>query len=54
VGLFKEIKMKLYGINFFCNYKHHAEAIWSVGRYELEKQIVAEYPNATGIHIWLI
>ena len=46
--------MKLYGINFFCNYKTHAEEIWAVGRYELEKQILTQYPKATGIYIWLI
>jgi hypothetical protein len=46
--------MKFYGINFFCNYKHHADAVYAVGRYELEKQILAKYPTATGIYIWLI
>ena len=47
-------QMKLYGINFFCNYKTHSEEIWAVGRYELEKQILSQYPKATGIYIWLI
>jgi len=46
--------MKLYGINFFCNYKQHSQEIWAVGRYELEKQILSQYPKATGIDIWLI
>ena len=45
---------KLFGISFFCDHKQHAEHIWAVGRYELEKQIIAQYPNATGIFIWLI
>lgn len=46
--------MKLYQINFFCDYKQHAKAIWAVGRYELEKQILAKYPKATDINIWLV
>jgi hypothetical protein len=54
LGVFLGNLMKLYGINFFCNYKQHAEAIWAIGRYELEKQILAQYPKATGIYIWLI
>ena len=46
--------MKLYRINFFCNCKSHAKEVWAVGRYELEKQILTQYPKATGIDIWLI
>ena len=41
--------MKYFGINFFCDYKQHSDAIWAVGRYELEKEILAKYPKATGI-----
>lgn len=46
--------MKLYGISFFCNYKQHSEKVWAVGRYELEKEILAKYPKSTGIDIWVI
>jgi len=46
--------MKLYGINFFCDYKSHSEQVWAVGRYELEKQILAQFPKATDINIWVI
>jgi hypothetical protein len=46
--------MKLYGINFFCDYKQHSEQVWAVGRYELEKEILAKYPKSTGIDIWVI
>jgi len=46
--------MKYFGVNFFCNYKNHADAIWANDRYELEKQILTLYPNATGIDIWLL
>ena len=49
-----ETDMKYFGINFFADHKQHADAIWAVGRYELEKQILAQYPHATGIYIWLI
>jgi hypothetical protein len=54
LGVYLGEQMKLYGINFFCNYKQHSEEIWAVGRYELEKQILSQYPKATGIDIWLI
>jgi hypothetical protein len=46
--------MKYFGVNFFCNYKQHSDAIWAVGRYELEKQILTMHPNATAIYIWLL
>ena len=46
--------MKLYAINFCCDYKSHAEQVWAVGRYELEKQILSQYPKATGINIWVV
>jgi hypothetical protein len=46
--------MKYFGVNFFCNYKNHADSIWANNRYELEKQILTLYPNATGIDIWLL
>jgi hypothetical protein len=46
--------MKYFGINYFCNHKHHADAIWANDRYELEKQILTMHPNATAIYIWLL
>jgi hypothetical protein len=46
--------MKYFGVNYFCNHKHHADAIWASDRYELEKQILAMHPNATAIYIWLL
>jgi len=46
--------MKYFGINYFCNHKHHADAIWAKDRYELEKQILTMHPNATAIYIWLL
>lgn len=46
--------MKLYGINFFCDHKQYAETVFAAGRYELEKQILTQYPKATDIYIWLI
>ena len=46
--------MKYFGINYFCNYKHHADAIWANDRFELEKQILTMHPNATAIYIWLL
>ena len=46
--------MKYFGINYFCNYKHYADAIWANDRYELEKQILTMHPNATAIYIWLL
>lgn len=46
--------MKLYGINFFCDHKQHSEKVWAIGRYELEKQILAQHPKATDINIWLV
>jgi hypothetical protein len=50
----KGLKMKYFGINYFCNHKHHADAIWANDRYELEKQILTMHPNATAIYIWLL
>jgi len=46
--------MKFFGINYFCNHKHHADAIWANDRFELEKQILTMHPNATAIYIWLL
>ena len=54
LNLFKGQTMKYFGINYFCNHKHHADAIWANDRYELEKQILTMHPNATAIYIWLL
>ena len=45
--------MKQYIVNYHCDYKQHSDLRWAVGRYELEKQILSQYPNATLIDIWL-
>lgn len=51
---FWEFVMKCFRFNYFANYRDRFGEIWAFSRYDVEKQILNEFPHATGIYIWLV
>lgn len=46
--------MKCFRFNYFANYRDRFGEMWAFSRYDVEKRIRDEFPNATGIYIWLV
>ena len=46
--------MKLYKFNYFCNRQTHVGEQWALSKFDVERNIRVENPNATGIDVWAI
>ena len=44
--------MKFYKFNFYANYANHFGTQWAVSAYDVERDILAQNPSATGIYVW--
>lgn len=45
--------MRLYRFNYHANHEIHVGTQWAMSSYDVERSIIAQSPNATGIVVWV-
>jgi hypothetical protein len=46
-------KSILYNYNFFYNYKLHSGQTWNISKFDVERDLRKQFPEATDFYVWM-